>query len=122
MCSGVPVADPAVAKPSLEPVDRVWKTASVERLDEERIDMLRRWGEGLGRDERDEVRAAGRAILLLIEEVEQLHVDLWNERSQRGATQPLEDVEEEAEPAVQASLRARLGQLGRKRREEVSGT
>lgn len=119
MCSVALVADTAVAGLCLEPVDRVWKTASVERLDEERIDMLRRWGEGLERDDRDEVRAAGRAIMLLIEEVEQLHVDLWNLRSQGGAAEPLE---EGGEPEVQASLRARLSQLGRRRREEVSGT
>jgi hypothetical protein len=34
------------------------------------------WGEGRARDDRDEVRAAGHAILLLIEEIEHLHVDL----------------------------------------------
>jgi hypothetical protein len=90
----------------------------VARLDEERIDMLRRWGEGLARDDRDEVRAAGRAIQLLIEEIEHLHVDLWNERAKQVA--PLE-AEEVVEPEVQASLRERLGQLGRRRREEVSG-
>jgi hypothetical protein len=97
------------------PVDVVWKTASVERLDEERIDMLRRWGEGLERDDRDEVRAAGRAILLLIEEVEQLHVDLWNARSESSAPEP-----DPAEPEMQSSLRARLSHFGRRRREEVS--
>jgi len=40
--------------------------------------MLRRWGDGLTRDEREEVRAAGRAILLLSDEVECLHIDLWH--------------------------------------------
>jgi hypothetical protein len=93
----------------------------VARLDEERIDMLRRWGEGLARDDRDEVRAAGRAIQLLIEEIEHLHVDLWNERAQRSAEPPRE-AEEVAEPEVQSSLRARLSQLGRRRREEVTGS
>ena len=87
----------------------------MERLDEERIDMLRRWGEGLERDDRDEVRAAGRAIMLLIEEVEQLHVDLWNVRSATAAPEA-----EPAEPEMQSSLRARLSNLGRRRREEVS--
>jgi hypothetical protein len=93
----------------------------VERLDEERIEMLRRWGEGLARDDRDEVRAAGRAIQLLIEEIEHLHVDLWNERAQRTAPAPVEDEPALAEPDVQASLRARLVGLGRKRKEEVAG-
>jgi hypothetical protein len=32
----------------------------------------------LTRDAREEVAAAGRAILMLVEEVERLHVDLWN--------------------------------------------
>jgi hypothetical protein len=89
---------------------------AVERLDEEKIDVLRRWGEGLVDEARDELRAAGRAILLLIEEIERLHVDLWNERS------PEEPVAEEVElePELPTGLRARLGQFGRKSREEVS--
>jgi hypothetical protein len=49
-------------------------------LDAEKLETLRRWGAGLSEDGRDEVRAAGRAILLLIEEVEHLHVDLWHAR------------------------------------------
>ena len=40
----------------------------VERLDEERIEMLRSWGEGLQSSDRDELRASGRAILMLIED------------------------------------------------------
>ena len=83
--------------------------------------MLRRWGEGLARDDRDEVRAAGRAITLLIEEIEHLHVDLWNERAQQSAPAPLEMETDTAEPEVQSNLRARLSQLGRRRRDEVSG-
>ena len=47
-------------------------------LDEEKLETLRRWGEGLTRDARKEVAAAGRAILMLADEVERLHVDLWN--------------------------------------------
>jgi len=42
--------------------------------------MLRRWGSGLQKDGRDEVAAAGRAILLLIEEIERLHVLLWDRK------------------------------------------
>lgn len=53
----------------------------VERLDEERIEMLRSWGEGLQSSDRDELRAAGRAILMLIEEIDRLEADLWNERA-----------------------------------------
>jgi hypothetical protein len=38
--------------------------------------MLRTWGEGLASDGREELRAAGKAILMLIEEIELLNVDL----------------------------------------------
>lgn len=47
-------------------------------LDEEKLETLRQWGEGLTRDARKEVAAAGRAILMLADEVERLHVDLWH--------------------------------------------
>jgi hypothetical protein len=47
-------------------------------LDEDKLTLLRRWGEGLTLDEREEVRAAGRAILLLSDEIERLHIDLWH--------------------------------------------
>ena len=54
-----------------------------QRLDEEKIETLRSWGEGLQNDTREEVRAAGRAITLLVEEIEALNVDLWNARAER---------------------------------------
>ena len=54
-----------------------------QRLDEEKIETLRSWGEGLQNDFREEVRAAGRAITLLVEEIEALNVDLWNARAER---------------------------------------
>ena len=47
-----------------------------QRLDEEQIETLESWADGLLRDERSEVRAAAKAILLLIQEIENLHVDL----------------------------------------------
>src|SRR3954452_13880014 len=52
----------------------------VDRLDEERIEILRSWGLGLGSDDREELRAAGKAITVLIEEIDRLQVDLWNAR------------------------------------------
>jgi hypothetical protein len=52
-----------------------------ERLDEAKIETLRTWGEGLRADPRDEVRAAGRAITLLVEEIERLNIDLWHART-----------------------------------------
>lgn len=59
--------------------------AADERFDAEKLDVLRRWGRGLGDDTRDEVRAAGRAITMLIEEIERLHVELWHARDTRAA-------------------------------------
>jgi hypothetical protein len=53
-------------------------SARQERLDEAKVETLRTWGEGLRVDQRDEVRAAGRAITLLVEEIEQLNIDLWH--------------------------------------------
>ncbi len=81
----------------------------MSRLDEEKLELLRRWGEGLEHDTREELRAAGRAILLLIEEIEHLHVDLWSERS------PM------AEPELPSSLLARLGHFGRRTGGEAAG-
>jgi hypothetical protein len=82
----------------------------VERLDEEKIELLRRWGVGLQSDERDELRAAGRAILLLIEEIERLHVERWSAQEEPDP----EEVE------IHTSLLERL-HLGRKRTEEAPG-
>jgi hypothetical protein len=59
------------------------------RLDENKIETLRVWGEGLSAEWREEVRAAGKAIVLLVEEIERLNVDLWNARAQvPGAIPP----------------------------------
>jgi hypothetical protein len=68
-----------------------------ERLDEAKIETLRAWGEGLRSDPRDEVRAAGRAITLLVEEIERLNIDLWHAR-----TDPRESAGEET-PADSAA-------------------
>ncbi|MFZ1881113.1 MAG: hypothetical protein WAU41_13285, partial [Gaiellaceae bacterium] len=45
------------------------------------METLRAWGDGLRTDPRDEVRAAGRAITMLVEEVERLNIDLWHARA-----------------------------------------
>ena len=78
----------------------------VERLDEERIEMLRSWGAGLSTSDRDELRAAGRAILMLIEEIDRLEADIWNERAAAiqaaGATR--------SSSSLAGTLRERLAQ------------
>jgi hypothetical protein len=53
----------------------------VERLDEERLETLRAWGAGLSASARDELRAAGKAILMLVDEIDRLEADLWNARA-----------------------------------------
>lgn len=78
----------------------------VERLDEERIEMLRSWGTGLSSSDRDELRAAGRAILMLIEEIDRLEADIWNERA--AAVQA--SGEQRSSQSLATSLRDRLAQ------------
>lgn len=46
-------------------------------LDDEKLSLLAKWAAGLRGDARAEVAAAGRAIELLIDEVERLNVLLW---------------------------------------------
>jgi hypothetical protein len=91
------------------------------RLDEDKLDQLRRWGTGLAAADDQELRATGKAILLLIEEIEALHVELWNAK-----TAPAPAADDGAEPeseAEQASLErtlgARLRRLGRRSAAEA---
>jgi hypothetical protein len=49
-------------------------------LSADELEQLRRWGAGLQQDSRLEVSAAGRAIVLLIDEIERLHVLVWDHR------------------------------------------
>jgi hypothetical protein len=67
----------------------------IDRLDEERLEILRNWGAGLSADHREELRAAGKAITVLIEEIDRLQIDLWNARAARpGADEPATSVVE----------------------------
>jgi hypothetical protein len=76
------------------------------RLDEDKIDQLRRWGSGLMQAESDELRATGRAILLLIEEIEALHVDLWNAKA--AIAEAVRDGDESPQQDLHRSLADRL--------------
>jgi hypothetical protein len=71
-------------------------------VNEDEFDSLRRWGEALVDDPRDEVRAAGKAILLLAAEIERLQLELWHARlgiQTAGEGEP----EEVTRPDVEAS-------------------
>jgi hypothetical protein len=95
----------------------------MRRLDEDKLEQLRRWGTGLAGTEDQELRATGKAILLLIDEIETLHVELWN--SKAAATRP-EEPEPEPEPelvpetdgspdgSLDGTLGARLRRFGRR--------
>ena len=85
-----------------------------ERLDEQKIATLRLWAEGLARDEHDEMRAAARAILMLIDEVELLHVELWHAGRLRAPE------EEGAPPVERATLRSVLRERLRSAAERSS--
>ena len=78
------------------------------RLDAEKLDTLRRWGHGLETDERDEIRSAGRAIILLIEEIERPHIDLWHARAGDEAVLEPEPADVDIPTSLVTSLRARL--------------
>ena len=62
-------------------------------LDVEKLSLLGKWAEGLQRDQRAEVAASGKAILMLIEEIERLHVVVWN-----GRLNPSRETETEPKP------------------------
>jgi hypothetical protein len=88
-------------------------------LDAEKLRLLNEWAEGLQRDERAEVAAAGRVILMLVDEVERVHRMLWDTRlnpdghvtdstySAEPATAVATEAEEAA-PELHQSLRDRL--------------
>ncbi len=81
----------------------------VDRLDEERLEILRGWGAGLAADGREELRAAGKAITVLIEEIDRLQVDLWNARGDRRQAQEHADAPAAAPaPGLTDALRDRL--------------
>jgi hypothetical protein len=83
-----------------------------DRLDEDKINQLRAWGSGLAANGSDDLRATGKAILLLIEEIERLHIDLWNAKSAQEDDQPdPSDVEDQVQASMDRTLRARLSRV-----------
>jgi hypothetical protein len=86
-------------------------------LDAEKLAALERWGTGLQSDPRPEVAASGRAILMLIEEIERLHVLVWERRlyPQDAADRA---GPESGKPELGATLRQRLRLRRQARAEE----
>lgn len=85
-----------------------------DRLDESKIEQLRAWGAGLAASGSADLRATGKAILMLIEEIERLHIDLWNAKSpqEEGAVEVGNDAFEVADEALfERTLRDRLSRL-----------
>lgn len=65
-------------------------------VSEEEVEQLWRWGEALLDDPRAEVRAAGKAIVILAAEVDRLERQLWHREL---GIAPAEAAKEAAEPA-----------------------
>ena len=81
-------------------------------MDESKIEQLRAWGAGLYAGGDQELRATGKAILLLIEEIERLHVDLWNVKTTQVHDQPDQaDGDGHVEASLDRTLRARLSRV-----------
>jgi hypothetical protein len=79
-------------------------------LDAEKLGVLREWGGGLQNDPRAEVAAAGRAIMLLIEEIERLHVLVWDRQLYPDVPipRPLEGLVPAGDPGSPSSLHEAL--------------
>jgi predicted phage tail protein len=83
-------------------------------VDRRQFEEVRRWGEALRRDEREDVRAAGEAIRLLCAEIERIGRELSAARAAMAAassdSEPNEfdDTLSDEPDLFEASLRSRL--------------
>lgn len=84
-------------------------------VDADQLETLRTWAEGLSQDHRSEVKAAAKAILLLCEEVERLHIELWKCRAAgsggSGTGSSALKGDAPGERRIEKDLRARLARL-----------
>jgi hypothetical protein len=94
------------------------------RLDEDKLDTLRRWGHGLEEAGGEESAAAGRAILMLIAEIEQLQIDLRVVRGQLSRQGPpsSDAVAENSEEPFGSTLRERLKRVVGRESDSVPRT
>jgi hypothetical protein len=87
-------------------------------LDEDKLEALQLWGQGLRSASREESAAAGRAILMLIDEVERLQAELSDRRQHQNpsatasANEAVVAADEPEEPAstLHDRLQRALGQ------------
>jgi hypothetical protein len=86
-------------------------------LDAEKLTALRQWAVGLQGDARAEVSASGRAILMLVDEVERLHVLIWGRTLYPDAVPepPVSDGADE-QPDVATRLRDRVARFAKRSR------
>lgn len=78
------------------------------RLDEDKLEALRSWGMKLRQGGDEESAAVGRAILMLVDEIDRLHIDLWHARLQEDEGHPPDATAETEEAPVASSLHKRL--------------
>jgi hypothetical protein len=85
------------------------------RLEEDKLEALRRWGQGLRNASTEEQAAAGRAILMLVEEVERLRLELLRTREQSHRKELASgEVDGDTDEPLASALRGRLsGASGR---------
>jgi hypothetical protein len=89
------------------------------QLDDAELGELRRWGTALRDADNDQSVAAGRAILMLVEELERARFDLRQTREQLDRTDRVSNDEIEADP-VSSALHDRLQRvLGREQSLEA---
>lgn len=85
-------------------------------LDEDKLEALRSWGERLRQGGGEESAAVGRAILMLIDEIDRLHIELWHaslDPPEDGPVSTTTTGASEEEP-VASGLHARLQRVLRR--------
>jgi hypothetical protein len=94
------------------------------RLDEDKLEALRHWGQALQQANGEELAASGRAILMLIEEIERLRLERWHTRErldrdeQPGSEEPLDsEAPDDPSPTPSSTLQQRLHRVLRREPE-----
>ena len=88
------------------------------QLDEEKLEALRSWGERLREAGVEESAAVGRAILMLVEEIDRLRIELWHARmrpsAEEGESAETDGATGSEEGQVASSLHGRLHRVLRR--------